>query len=79
MSFLPLLPPPHASAWHPLPCKIEVIINTVQATLIYEHQVIGVFMKMSFLKMVVRPKHEAVNLNKIVNNYSNSVALDGNP
>jgi hypothetical protein len=29
--------------------------------------------------MVVRPKHLAVNLNKIVNNCSNRVALDGNP
>jgi hypothetical protein len=31
------------------------------------------------LKMVVRPKHVAANLNKIVNNYSNRAALDGNP
>jgi hypothetical protein len=31
------------------------------------------------LKMVVRPKHVADNLNKIVNNYWNRVALDGNP
>jgi hypothetical protein len=30
------------------------------------------------LKMVVRPKHVAFNLNKIVKNYWNSVALDGN-
>jgi hypothetical protein len=29
--------------------------------------------------MVVRPKHIGVNWNKIVNNYWNSVALDGNP
>jgi hypothetical protein len=29
--------------------------------------------------MVVRPEHVAVTLNKIVNNYWNSVALDGNP
>jgi hypothetical protein len=28
--------------------------------------------------MVVRPKHVADNLNKIVNNYWNRVALDGN-
>jgi hypothetical protein len=28
--------------------------------------------------MVVRPKRVAVNLNKIVNNCSNSVVLDGN-
>jgi hypothetical protein len=31
------------------------------------------------LKMVVRPKHIADSLNKIVNNYWNRVALDGNP
>jgi hypothetical protein len=31
------------------------------------------------MKMVVRPKHVADNLNKIVNNYRNRVALDGNP
>jgi hypothetical protein len=31
------------------------------------------------LKMVVRPKQAADNLNKIVNNYWNRVALDGNP
>jgi hypothetical protein len=31
------------------------------------------------VKMVVRPKHVADNLNKIVNNYRNRVALDGNP
>jgi hypothetical protein len=31
------------------------------------------------LKVVVRPKHVADNLNKIVNNYWNRVALDGNP
>jgi hypothetical protein len=31
------------------------------------------------LKMVIRPKHVADNLNKIVNNYWNRVALDGNP
>jgi hypothetical protein len=31
------------------------------------------------LKTVVRPKHSADNLNKIVNNYWNRVALDGNP
>jgi hypothetical protein len=31
------------------------------------------------LKMVVQPKHVADNLNKIVNNYWNRVALDGNP
>jgi hypothetical protein len=30
-------------------------------------------------KMVVRPNHVADNLNKILNNYLNSVALDGNP
>jgi hypothetical protein len=30
-------------------------------------------------KMVVRPKHIADNVNKIVNNYWNRVALDGNP
>jgi hypothetical protein len=29
--------------------------------------------------MVVRPKHIADNLNQIVNNYCNRVALDGNP
>jgi hypothetical protein len=29
--------------------------------------------------MVVRPKHVAINLNKIVKYYWNSVALDGNP
>jgi hypothetical protein len=28
---------------------------------------------------VVRPKHVADNLNKVVNNYWNSVVLDGNP
>jgi hypothetical protein len=31
------------------------------------------------LKMVVRPKHVEDNLNKIVNNYWNRVALDGDP
>jgi hypothetical protein len=31
------------------------------------------------LKMVVRPKHVANNLNKIVKNYWNRVPLDGNP
>jgi hypothetical protein len=31
------------------------------------------------MKMVIQPKHVAVTLNKIVNNYSNSVVLDGNP
>jgi hypothetical protein len=31
------------------------------------------------LKMVVRPKYIADNLNKIVNNYWNRVPLDGNP
>jgi S-adenosylmethionine:diacylglycerol 3-amino-3-carboxypropyl transferase len=31
------------------------------------------------LKMVVRPKHVADNLNKVVNNYWNRVVLDGNP
>jgi hypothetical protein len=31
------------------------------------------------LKMAVRPKHVADNLNKIVNNYWNRAALDGNP
>jgi hypothetical protein len=31
------------------------------------------------LKMVVRPKHVADNLNKIVNNYWTRAALDGNP
>jgi hypothetical protein len=30
-------------------------------------------------KMAVRQKHVADNLNKIVNNYWNRVALDGNP
>jgi hypothetical protein len=29
--------------------------------------------------MVVRPKHVSDNLNQIVNNYCNRVALDGNP
>jgi hypothetical protein len=31
------------------------------------------------LKMVLRPKHVVDNLNKIVKNYWNRVALDGNP
>jgi hypothetical protein len=31
------------------------------------------------LKMIVRPKHVLDDLNKIVNNYWNRVALDGNP
>jgi uncharacterized protein YktA (UPF0223 family) len=31
------------------------------------------------MKMVVRPKHAADNLNTIVDNYWNRVALDGNP
>jgi hypothetical protein len=29
--------------------------------------------------MVVLPKHVVDNLNKIVNNYWNKIALDGNP
>jgi hypothetical protein len=46
---------------------------------------IGIYVKFRYIyiyfrvKMAVRPKHVADNLNKIVNNYSNSVALDGNP
>jgi hypothetical protein len=33
----------------------------------------------SHMKMVVQPKHVEDNLNKIVNDYGNRVALDGNP
>jgi hypothetical protein len=35
--------------------------------------------KTIFKRKYIRPKHVADNFNKIVNNYSKSVALDGNP
>jgi hypothetical protein len=45
----------------------------------YDHLQVEIYTAEINMKMVVRPKHVADNLNKIIKDYWNRVALDGNP